>query len=436
MSSESPTNDPRQAATRWMARARAWLEELDSPTGLRASGATGPFHALFGRDSLWSVLLTLEASRLLPHDPDLTAVAGRLAAHTLRALAATQGTVRDDENEEQPGKIIHEYWPETPPRLSVLNWPLRDGRYYGSTDATYLYLMAVVAAWHHLPDGRALVDELWPSVRAALEWALTYGDVDGDGRVEVLPRQPSGRGLRHQIWKDSNDSVVDESGIVPDAPIAWLELQGYAVAAFRGLRALLHARGAEEDLQTELARRIERLEAGLDQFWLPAEGCPAMVLTREKRALPLVSSNMGHLLWCDALSRERALATANRLLRPDLLTPWGVRTLSSDSSAFLPFSYHRGSIWPFDNAIAAGGLWRLERPDAARQIGAHVLAALEHFESPVELYCALPAAWVRAPALPAQHSLLVEYQGASAMQAWSAAAILLFAAQVLAPPAA
>jgi glycogen debranching enzyme len=156
-----------------------------------------------------------------------------------------------------------------------------------------------------------------------------------------------------------------------------------------------------------------------------------MALTREKAPVPLVSSNIGHLLWCGALSAPRAAETADRLLRPDLLTTWGIRTLSARSYAFDPSSYHRGSVWPFDNAIAAGALWRMGWREDARAIGRRVIAGLEPFDSPVELYCVLPWDWVRAPNVHGGE-ILYEYRHASAVQAWSAAGVLLFAAQLLA----
>ena len=51
--------------------------------------------ALFGRDSL---ITSLQA---LPYLPGL-------AATTLRVLAARQAGVRDDFQEQEPGKILHE----------------------------------------------------------------------------------------------------------------------------------------------------------------------------------------------------------------------------------------------------------------------------------------------------------------------------------------
>ena len=419
------------AAEEWMERARSWLDELKTPTGLRASSAADIYNALFGRDSLLTIMLALEAARLRPGDTSLAGWTADLAANSLRALAATQGTQERDENEEQPGKIIHEYWPDAPERLRIGHWPLYEGRYYGSVDATYLYLMAAGMVWEQVDGGRDLVESLWDHVLAALHWALTWGDVDGDGLVEVYPRQPQGWGLRNQIWTDSGDALLLQDGSAPQPPVAWVEVQGYALAAFRCTRKLLEDRGEEPALQAELAKRMERLQQALMQFWLLAERLPAMVLTSEKQALPLVSSNPGHVLWCDAMPAPYADATASRLLEADMLTAWGVRTLASSSYAFDPLSYHRGSIWPFDNALFAAALWRMGRRENARMIGRRVLDAFGRFGTPVELYCALPAGWVRAPDLGDVEALVV-YQPACSVQAWSAAAMLLFGAQLLA----
>ena len=418
-------------AEHWMARARGWLDELQGPTGLRASGATGRYHALFGRDSLWSVLLVLEAARLRPHDGELAGWVAQLAGRSLQVLAATQGTRLDDDSEEQPGKIVHEWWPNPPAHLLSSRWPLRDGRYYGSADGTYLFLMVVAAVWEQVHGGRELIEGLWEHVMAALGWALDYGDVDGDGLMEAAPRQPQHLGLRNQIWKDSDDAVVSPDGSLPDAPLAWVELQAYALAAFRSMQTILRARGLEPSLQRELGRRAATIEERLGAFWLADEGCPAMALSARKAPIPLVSSNIGHALWCDALRGERAQMAADRLVQPDLLTAWGIRTLSSQSYAFEPSTYHRGSVWPFDSAIAAGALWRMGRHEDAREIGRRVIDALERFGTPVELYCVLPATWVRAPDVAGQE-VLYEYRRASAVQAWSAAGLLLFAAQLLA----
>lgn len=424
--------DLQNAAASWMARARGYLEALLTPSGLRASSAEGHFHAVFGRDTLWSVLLVLEAAALRPDDAELQAWALTVARPSLQALARIQGRHENDQNEEQPGKIVHEYWPEPPAHLLEHGWPMVDGRYYGSVDATYLFLITGARLWRMGAAGRALVGELWQPMQAALQWALTYGDADGDGLVEVAPRQPQGRGLTNQVWKDSGDSVRLPDGSFPQPPVAWVELQGYAIAAFRGMAAILADRGADAALRDEVTRRAGQIEAALGRFWLADEGCPAIALTREKQPIPMVASNIGHLLWCGGLTQARAAETATRLLRPDMLCAWGIRTLSAASYAFDPSSYHCGSIWPFDNAIAASALWHMGWYDDACTVARRVLEAIAAFDAPVELYCALPARWVKAPA--ATGDVLYSYLEASRVQAWTAAALLVFAAQLLAEP--
>jgi glycogen debranching enzyme len=414
----------------WLARGRSWLDGLQTPAGLHASGAADRYPALFGRDTLWSVLLVLEAARLRPADKELAAWAAEFAARGLRALAATQGTIERPENEEQPGKIIHEYWPE-PRRWPEGGWPMWEGRYYGSVDATYLFLIAAATVWHQVEGGQKLIEQLWSHVLAALDWALKYGDVDDDGLIEVLPRQPAGLGLRNQVWKDSNDALLLEDGTPPPPPVAWVELQGYALAAFREMLPLLAAMGADQALREELQRQMARLRRGLPRFWLPDEQCPAMALSQEKQAIPLVASNMGHLLWSAALDEPYASQTAERLLRPDLLTAWGIRTLSRASYAFDPCSYHNGTVWPFDNAIIASAFWRMGRRSEACLISRRVLEAIALFDSPVELYCVLPPEWILAPSTGGAEALTV-YAPACKVQAWTAAAVMLAAAQLLA----
>jgi glycogen debranching enzyme len=44
---------------------------------------------------------------------------------------------------------------------------------------------------------------------------------------------------------------------------------------------------------------------------------------------------------------------------------WGVRTVAEGEARYNPMSYHNGSIWPHDNAMAAMGLARYGMKDAA-----------------------------------------------------------------------
>ncbi|HEX6498189.1 MAG TPA: glycogen debranching N-terminal domain-containing protein [Micromonosporaceae bacterium] len=347
------------------------------------------FLTLFGRDALWSALLALPLGT-------------EMLTGTLRTLARRQGTQVDPVREEAPGKILHEVRPagsggSLPPV------------YYGTVDATPLFVIALAEAWRWgAPD--AEVAALLPAARRALEWLVRYGDADGDGFVEYLP---TGQGLSNQGWKDSFDGVQWADGRLADVPLALCEVQGYAYRAATEGAALLAAfdePGAERwrDWAAGLAERFRRA------YWLSdAHGrYPAIALDGAKRPVDGPASNMGHLLGTGLLSPDEEATVAERLLSPPLTGGYGLRTLADTATGFNPLSYHGGSVWPHDTAIAAVGLARAGFPDAAGRLMTRVLAAAPWFEYRLpELY-----GGHHLPGLPP-----VPYPAACRPQAWAAA---------------
>lgn len=421
------------------------LQSLQSPLGVTASGADGHFHAIFGRDSLWTVLLALEAGRLLrakekgmelqddhhqvdrKGQPYIFGWLHDLASTVLRGLARLQGQVVNDFNEEQPGRIVHEYWDPVPERMIAARWPVMlNGCYYGSFDATFLYLITVAQVDAFFDDTR-LLEELWPSVELALQWMLTWSDLDQDGLVEYERRNPEGIGLDNQVWKDSSESLHVRDRRVQH-PVAWIEVQGYAWAAYAAYIELAKKRFAlTPALHEEIQKRMDNLQKGLQRFWLKDEQCPALALEGDKRPIPVVASNAGHLLWSACLEQKQATQIAKRLLQPDMLTPWGLRTLSEKAYYYNPLSYHCGSIWPFDNAVVALGLQKYGFEDEAQQIAKSVLEAMLAFDKPVELYTVQPSSWIRSHRIE-QDWFLADYFRACEVQAWTAGAVLYFTA--------
>ena len=432
---------------RFWHEALSTLDALRSPLGVMASGQDGQFHALFGRDALWTVLLALEAGRHFP----LAVVYGEeagdsaypqgarlrdsiqsyhdwlyaLSASVLRGLASLQGRVVNDVNEEQPGRIVHEYWEPVPPQMVQARWPVADGngRYYGAFDVTFLYIitMAQVDAYF---DDRALLEELWPHVQAAFQWMLDWSDLDGDGLVEYKRRNPAGIGLENQVWKDSGESIRARRGEMMMQPLAWIEVQGYALQAYSSyvrLAEKLHA--LADDTLAEIQRRSEGLRRGLTRFWSGDASFPVIALDGRKKPMDVVASNAGHLLWSSVLDAARARQVCQRLLQPDLFTPWGIRTLSDQVYYYDPFKYQCGTVWPFDNTVIAIGMRNYGFDEHARQVAHSILQALDTIESPVELYMVLPSRLIRSPKLEQQWAL-VDYIDASSVQAWTAAAVL------------
>ena len=360
------------------------------------------FMTVFGRDSL------LTSWMLLPLD-------ARIALGTLQVLADRQGTTRQPSTEEEPGRILH----EIRSGLSVSGTPGVDSVYYGTADATPLFVMLVgeLRRW-----GTPLADlePLLPHVDRALDWVRTDGDRDGDGFVEYERATP--RGLVNQGWKDSFDGVTLPSGAIPHTPIAMAEVQGYVYAALRA-RAGLAAAFDDGDLAGELLDRAAALKRAFnDRFWLPHRGYFALALDGEKRPVESLASNMGHCLWTGIVDDEHAPEVAAALMSPEMFSGFGVRTLASSMGAYNPMSYHNGSIWPHDNALVAAGLRRYGFVDEAQQVVRGILDAAEALGGRLpELFCGFDRDRFPVP---------VPYPTACAPQAW-AAATPLFLLQVL-----
>jgi glycogen debranching enzyme len=371
-----------------------------------AAGAPWYF-TLFGRDSIWAARL------LLPFG-------WRLAAGTLRTLAAFQGRQVDKETAEAPGKIPHEL--------------RRNGIYYGTIDATPLWVCLLHDAWRWgMPA--AEVAALLPNLRAALAWMRDFGDSDGDGLLEYIDE--SGHGLSNQGWKDSGDSVRFADGTIAEAPVALCEVQGYAhEAALRGADLLdafgtgsagsaggesdASESGADESVARESGRWREwaaRL-AGVfrEAFWVTGHAgrYPALALDAGKRPVDSLTSNIGHLLGTGLLRPAEETVVAEQLAAADMDSGFGLRTMSDRSGGYNPLSYHCGSIWSHDTAIVIRGLARSGHARLAAPLADGLLAASSAFGWRLpELYSG--EARSRAP-------WPTPYPASCRPQAWSAAA--------------
>lgn len=397
---------------------RPWLEQsLADLNALRMANPDHPEDAfvaagspwyltLFGRDSLWSALFLVE------HDLSL-------AIGTLRTLARLQGRADDPEAAEQPGKIMHELRRGTFAYADLSLPPL----YFGTIDATALWVMLLVEAWRcGMPseDVRAHVSNL----RAALAWITGPADADGDGFAEYV--DTTGHGLSNQGWKDSADAVRFADGRMAEAPVALCEVQGYAYAAVSGAAELLDAMGETDTagLRSWAAALQDRFRAA---FWCAdADGpYPALALDAAKQRVDSVTSNIGHLLGTGILDTDEERAVVDRLLAGGLTSGLnsglGLRTMSADDAAYSPLSYHCGSVWPHDTAVAIRGMLRGGFTAEAAELARGLLAGAVAFD-------------FRVPELWSGEGEPVPYPASCRPQAWSAAAAVV-AARALAADA-
>ena len=368
------------------------------------------FMAPFGRDSLIASLQNILINSEFAHG-------------TLEVLAGLQATERDDYRDAEPGKIMHELRcgelahfkliPHTP--------------YYGTADATPLWLITLHAAWRASGDRGLLLRHMRTAERC-LTWIDEFGDRDGDGFQEYQTR--SAAGYENMGWKDSGDAVMYPDGRLVRGPKALCELQGYVYDAWLRMAQVYRELGNEGRAKELAAKAAALFKRFNEEFWDEAGGFYAYALDGDKNKVLSVASNPGHCLWSGIVPRERAERVIERLMAPDMWSGWGIRTLSAAHKSFNPYAYQLGSVWPHDNAIIALGFKRYGFHAEAAQVARVISGAASYFQGNQlpELY---------AGTQQSDNDFPVQYLGANVPQAWAAgsAFALLKAVLGLAPDA-
>ncbi len=145
-------------------------------------------------------------------------------------------------------------------------------------------------------------------------------------------------------------------------PVAWCEVQAYAIQAANGFAQLLDAYPAAarpgevralrkwaSDLQQRFLNRFQVAESADTSYF-------AMALDGNNKIVDGLTSNVGHLLGTGVLDHEQSARIARLLVSDELFSGSGLRTRSSRHARYNPLSYHGGAVWAHDTAIAIRGL--------------------------------------------------------------------------------
>ncbi len=375
-----------------MAALRLPIEGTDSTVFVPAAGLPW-FMAPFGRDSL---IVSLQNILVYPE----------FSRGALQVLGEWQAKERDDYRDAEPGKIMHELrYGELAHFRLIPHTP-----YYGTADATPLYLITLHAAWRAIGD-RALLETFLPNAEAALDWIDNWGDRDGDGFQEYQTR--SSAGYENMAWKDSGDSMLYPDGTLVRGPKAVCELQGYVYDAWQRMAEIYDALDRPEQAAVLRAKAATLFRQFNETFWDEDSGFYAYMLDGEKKPVLTVASNPGHLLWSGIVPPDRAARMVARLMAPDMNSGWGIRTLSSAHPAYNPYSYQKGSVWPHDNSLIALGFKRYGFDHEVNRIARDISGAASHFmqNQLPELYSGVGREGGGFP---------VQYLGANVPQAWAA----------------
>lgn len=212
----------------------------------------------------------------------------------------------------------------------------------------------------------AFRDQIWGAFEASGRWLTKQGLlIQGGNESPEVPR--------NQWWKDSENSLIDEAGNLPHYPVVPLDVNSWAYLSDLMSAELYSLRGNYETAKFLTARAVQRKQLINQLFWIEDLGVFAPALDAFRRPIRIVTSDVVIALWTGVIAEDKQDQVVRRLMEPDLLTPWGLRTRSRYSTQYNTEAYQNGNVWPHLAGIAAAACERLGRYEEAQVFDAALL---------------------------------------------------------------
>jgi glycogen debranching enzyme len=193
-------------------------------------------------------------------------------------------------------------------------------------------------------------------------------------------------------------------------------MQAFMYAAKLSFSEIMFRPGRRDTARNLYEQALELKQRLNEKFWMEDEGYIGMGIDAEGNLIRTVASDAGHCLLSGIVEESRAKRVAARLMREDLFSGWGIRTLSANHPAYNPFSYHRGSVWPVTTAAFVMAFSRYGLHGEMHRLAKALFEAASLFED--QRLPEVFAGHQRRPELPFPGV----YTKADWPQAWSASA--------------
>ena len=228
--------------------------------------------------------------------------------------------------------------------------------YYGAADST-LYFPILIYNYAVFSGDKAYLRKRWKNIVNLVEWGYRK-DMDKDGLLEHILEEPAKFFFIDTTWMDTI-----YRGIKP------IEIQAlWAATLYRASKSadILGHKELSEVWMKDAEKIADKI---IKEYWNPDKEYFYDRITDGGVRDASIRPNALLVLYYLDIPNELASKALNKIEKPDMLTNWGLRTLSSKDEKYSPDKYHNGMVWP----LVTGWLALTEYKYGREEIGYKII---------------------------------------------------------------